>query len=123
MTTELNEISVNGITYVPKNPISNPVINTKGLEYVMVRTYSAGVFAGYMSSREGLEGILLDAQCIYYWDGANTILQLATEGTTKPENCKFTIKVPVVILTQIIEIIPITQKAKESFEKVKIWDK
>ena len=87
----------------------------------MVRTQSAGVFAGYLKERNGMEGTLLKARRIFYWDGAASLSQLAIDGTSKPQNCKFPCEVESVILTQIIEIIPISDKAKESIAKVAIW--
>jgi hypothetical protein len=41
-----NEIEINGEIYVKKINTDNP--------YVIVRTYSAGVFAGYLESRQGV---------------------------------------------------------------------
>lgn len=87
----------------------------------MVRTISAGVFVGTVTKREGKEVTLSNARRIWYWDGAATLSQLATNGTTKPENCKFPCEVEEVLLTEVIEIIPMSQKAIESIRKVKIW--
>jgi hypothetical protein len=58
---------------------------------------------------------------MWYWDGAASLSQLATDGTTKPLNCKFPCEVDRVELLQVIEIIPITEKAKESISGVPIW--
>jgi hypothetical protein len=90
-------------------------------KYCMVRTYSAGVFAGYLKERNGKEAILTEARRIHYWDGAASLSQLATDGTSKPEKCRFPIPVSEVLLTEVIEIIPITEKAKESINGVGIW--
>lgn len=87
----------------------------------MVRTYSAGVFAGTIKERNGKEALLTNARRIWYWDGAASLSQLATEGTSKPNNCKFPCAVDQVLLTEVIEIIPITDKAAESISKVKVW--
>ena len=95
----------------------------KGKKYVIVRTYSAGVFAGYLESRKGQEVVLTDARRIWYWDGAASLSQLATEGTKKPENCKFPIAVSRVELLQAIEILNVTEIAKKSIESVPIWQK
>jgi len=91
--------------------------------YCMVRTYSAGVFAGTIVSRKGKEVVLKDARRIWYWDGAASLSQLATSGTSKPENCKFPEPVASVLLTEVIEIIPITLAAKKSIESVHVWKK
>ena len=109
-------IFVDGIEYIPKQKVEE-------LPYVMVRTYSAGVFAGYLKERNGMEGILINARRMWYWDGAASLSQLATDGTSNPSNCKFPCEVAEVILTQIIEIIPITETAKISIAKVPIWKK
>ena len=91
--------------------------------YCMVRTYSAGVFAGTIESRNGKEVVLSNARRIWYWDGAASLSQLATSGTSKPKNCKFPEPVAEVLLTEAIEIIPITEIAKASIEGVPIWKK
>ena len=91
--------------------------------YCMVRTYSAGVFAGTIESRNGKEVVLSNARRIWYWDGAASLSQLATSGTSKPNNCKFPEPVPEVMLTEAVEIIPITDVAKALIESVPIWRK
>ena len=89
--------------------------------YCMVRTYSAGVFAGTLETLDGKAAKLSNARRIYYWDGAATLSQLATDGTSNPDSCKFPIAVDEVFLTEVIEVIPITDKAKKSIEEVKVW--
>ncbi len=89
----------------------------------MVRTYSAGVFAGTVVSRKGKEVELKNARRIWYWDGAASLSQLATEGTKKPENCKFPVPVASVLLTEVVEIIPITLAARKSIAAVPVWQK
>ncbi len=92
-------------------------------EYVIVRTYSAGVHAGFLVRREGKEVELRDARRIWYWAGAATLSQLAMEGTINPERCKFPQEVQKVILTEAIEIITCTKQAIESIRSVPIWKK
>ena len=84
----------------------------------IVRTYSAGVFLGTVVEKDGKEVKLTNARRIWYWDGAATLSQLATDGTSKPQNCKFPAAVPEVFLTDAIEIIPASDKAIESISKV-----
>lgn len=91
------------------------------MKYVIVRTYSAGVFAGYLKSRNGQEVVLTKARRLWYWDGAASLSQLAMEGVSKPENCKFPCEVDRVELLNVIEILDITKKAKDSIAKVAIW--
>jgi len=97
---------------------------TKMKKFVLVRTYSAGVFAGFLAKRKGKEAELENARRIWYWDGAASLSQLAVDGTSKPENCKFPVAVPgVTVLTEVIEVIPVTAKAKKSIDAVPVWSK
>ena len=121
MQAEAKEIMINGIIYVPANSQSEISINNEGLQYVIARTYSAGVFAGYLKSRIGQEVVLLNARRIWYWEGAASLSQLAMEGTCKPEKCKFPIAVVRVELLQTIEVLSCTEKAKKSIEGVPVW--
>lgn len=93
----------------------------KTQNYVIVRTLSAGVFAGYLIKRNGQEVELRDARRIWYWAGAASLSQLAMEGTSKPEECKFPIPVSNILLTQAIEILDTTTKAENSIKGVPIW--
>lgn len=92
--------------------------------YVIVRTYAMGVFAGILdpSSTETLK-VLTDARRIWYWDGAASLSELATHGTSKQENCKFPCEVTRVELTspQGFEVLDVTPKARESITLVKVW--
>lgn len=88
--------------------------------WVIVRTYSAGVFAGTLVSRKGREVVMSGAIRLWYWDGAASLSQLAIEGVKKPENCKFCLPVNVT-LTEAIEIIETTAAARESIEGVFPW--
>jgi len=90
-------------------------------KYVIVRTFSAGVFAGTLESQKEKEVTLSNARRLWYWDGAASLSQLAMEGTSKPQNCKFPVPVSSIILTEAIEIIDTTEKARKSIESVKIW--
>lgn len=121
--TKIDTITIEGIEYVPKEQSVKMADKLNGLEYVMCRTYSAGVFAGYLKERNGQEVELLNARRIWSWAGAASLSQLAMEGTSKPNDCKFPIAVEKVILTQAIEIIPITEKAQKSIEGVPIWQR
>ena len=95
----------------------------KKLPYVIVRTHSAGVFAGELEFRNGQEVIMRNARRIWYWAGAASLSQLAVDGTNDPKNCKFPVEVPRVELLQAIEILDVTEKAKASIKAVPVWKK
>ena len=90
-------------------------------KYCIVRTYSAGVFAGTIVSRKGKEVVLKNARRLWYWSGAASLSQLSIDGVAKPEACKFPAEVPSVILTEAIEILPVSAKARKSIAGVKVW--
>lgn len=95
----------------------------KKIPYSIVRTYSAGVFAGTLVKRKGKEGVVKNARRIWYWDGAASLSQLAMEGTSAPGKCKFAMEVDEVTLTEIVEIIKCREKAEKSIKSVPIWKK
>ena len=91
-------------------------------KYCIVRTYSAGVFAGNVESREGQEVIIKNARRLWFWDGACSLSELALTGTKRPDKCKFTVTVDEIEVIEAIEIIPCTEKAEASIKGVKVWE-
>lgn len=109
-----NKIEIKGDQQSMAQPVD-------GMQYCIVRTYSAGVFAGHVKERNGREVELLNARRIWRWDGAASLSQLAVDGTSKPDKCRFPVEVPSVILLETIEIIPCTEKAQTSIKAVTVW--
>lgn len=93
----------------------------KEYPYVIVRTQSAGVFAGELVSRDGSEAVMQNARRIWYWAGAASLSQLAMEGTSRPKDCKFPVAVARVTLLGVIEVLDVTGAARKSIEEVPIW--
>lgn len=91
------------------------------MKYVIVRTYSAGVFAGYLETRNGQEVVLKQARRLWFWAGAATLSELAQSGTKLPDECKFPEEVDRIELLQAIEILDVTDRARESISKVNVW--
>jgi len=114
---KMNEIEINGEIYIKKSAMTSEVIS----EYVIVRTYSAGVFAGEILSRDKDYIVMKNARRLWYWSGASSLSQLAIDGVAKPEECKFPVEVDRVELFNVIEIINTTEKARKSIADVKIW--
>ena len=122
----METMTINGVEWVKKSTIPQGEeremsVNLDGLKYCVVRSYLAGVFAGYVKERNGKEATLLKARRLWYWDGAASLSELAMHGVALPQNCKFTCAVEEVELTEVIEAIPATVKARESIEGVKEW--
>ena len=86
---------------------------------VIIRADRAGVFFGTLKEKNGNEVTLSDCRRLWCWYGAASLSQLAVEGTKDPNNCKFTIVVPTITILGVIEIIPCTEEAVKSIEKLK----
>jgi hypothetical protein len=91
--------------------------------YVIVRTESAGAFAGELVNKVGPEVELRNARRLWYWDGAASLSQLAMEGVSKPENCKFPCETGTELLYNWNEIIGTTEAARTSIKNVPVWSK
>ena len=90
-------------------------------EYVIVRTYSAGVFEGKLVQRDGREVELADARRLWYWKGAASLSELSQKGVKFPGECKFPMRVPSILLLEAIEILSVTREAHLSIEQVPVW--
>ncbi len=112
-------VTINGVEYVRKDV--QMAEKFEGMPYCIVRTYSAGVFAGYLQKREGQEAVVRKARRIWQWAGAASLSQLAVDGTSQPQNCKFPVEVDAVTLLQVIEVIECTAKSQKSIESVPVW--
>lgn len=89
--------------------------------YVIVRSRSASPFAGHLKSRNGSDTTLTDARRLWYWDGAASLSQLAVDGTSRPQNCKFPVAVPEVTILETNEIISTTAEGEASIKAVPVW--
>lgn len=119
MKANINEIEINGEKYVKASDIKN-VDQPKG-DYVMVRTHSAGVHAGYLKKQDGKCVTLTNTRRLWYWKGAATLSQLAGAGTSNIDDCKFPAAIAEITLLEAIEVIPCTDKARSLIESAKEW--
>ena len=101
--------------------MSNPIIESVKGKYCVIRGHGFGVFAGTVKEVDADCVLVENARRLWYWDGAASISQIAMEGVTLPENCKFTMVVDSIVLRDYIEIIPTTAAAQKVIEEVKVW--
>lgn len=87
----------------------------------IVRCDRAGVFFGKIKERIGSEITMTEVRKLWRWDGACAVEQLAQDGVKAPDNCRFTVMVPEMIVVGAIQIIPCTDKASASLRDVKEW--
>ena len=91
----------------------------------IIRTNRAGVYFGVLAnySSETRTAEIHNCRNLWYWEGAASVMQLATEGVKNPQNCKFTVIVEQIQVEEVISIIPCTPEAISSIESVEIWKK
>ena len=91
------------------------------LSYVIVRSLNAGCFAGELVGRDQNTVILQSSRRLWYWAGAASLSQLAMEGTSKPNECKFPPAVTRHEILGVCEILSVTDKARISIEGTPVW--
>lgn len=88
---------------------------------VIVRGFGSGVEYGTLEDQNGQEVTLRNARRLWRWSGANSLSQLAVDGTARPSECNFTVALDSITLLDIVEILPCTDKAIASIESVPVW--
>lgn len=94
-------------------------------KYCILRGDRSGVFAGEVSevSKDGKVVKVINCRRLWYWNGACSTFELAKSGVKYPDDCKFTVTIDEITLTDVIEIIPCTKEAEENIKGVKEWKK
>lgn len=84
-------------------------------QYVIARSYAAGVHSGEVVSVDGENVILKDSRRLWSWKAQDGIALsgVAQSGITK-QGCKIDVNNPLIYLTGVCELIPCTRQAKES---------
>lgn len=90
-------------------------------KYVIIRSGKAGVFAGTLEEKDGNEVRMSNVRRLWYWKGAASLSQMAVDGVKRPGECKFSVNVHEMIISDVIEIIPTTQTAETCIKGVKEW--
>lgn len=81
---------------------------------VIVRSYGAGVFFGFLLRREGQEVTLQNCRRVWSWKGAKTLSELANHGPGKGSNiAEVTARHDIL---EVIEIIGASAAAVKAFE-------
>ena len=116
-------LMIDDVKYVRADSVGEKAETMDGMDYMIIRTYSAGVFAGYVQSRNGQEVVIRRARRLWYWNGACSLSQLAMEGVKKPKDCKFAMEVDTITVTQAVELLNATEQARKNIAKVEVWKK
>lgn len=88
---------------------------------VLVRGIQSGVYFGELVSQNKQEVEMKNVRNLWRWSGANTLLDLAENGAGKVDDCRFSNKVYSIVLTDICELVPCSDKAIKNIESVPEW--
>src|SRR5690554_1863249 len=89
--------------------------------YCVVRGDRSGVFFGIVKSINGPMVEMEKVRKLYYWDGAFAVEGLAEYGVIRPENCKFTVVVDSLIITDAVQYLLCSEKSIKSLSGVPEW--
>lgn len=90
-------------------------------KHVIVRSHEAGVFFGILIAKKGTEITLKNARKFFRFSGANTVEDIATKGALNVNDCKLTISVSEIVISNFVQILPCTKKAIDQIKKIPIW--
>lgn len=88
---------------------------------VVVRGIQSGVFFGTLADRNGQEVELHNCRNIWDWEGATNLNQIAVDGINNLARSHISMAVDSIILTDICEIIPLSDKAINNLEGAREW--
>lgn len=88
---------------------------------VVVRGVQSGVYFGTLIDKDGQEVELKDSRNIWSWRGAANLNQVAVDGIKDLESSRISVAVDCMVLTDICEIIPLTEKAIANLEDAEEW--
>jgi len=93
---------------------------------VLIRSYAAGVHFGTLVSEAytpaGKEVVLTNTRRVHYWSGAASLSQMAAEGVKNPGDCRFTMEIPSNTITNVIEVMPLSESAIVNLQNVPVWN-
>ncbi len=122
-----DKVTINGVTYVKEGATPTPSQSHDGMEFVVVRSYGAGVFFGYLDrdhddfDLDYQRVVLRNVRRLHYWEGAASLSQVAMEGVKSPDKCRVPRAIDFLIVLGVIEVISTTAAAQKSLENIKIW--
>lgn len=88
----------------------------KKSQFVLVRTYGAGIHVGTLVSKNAKEVVLKNARRVWRWRGANTLHELSQEGGDDGYT-RISESVPEITLLDAIEVIPCSKEGAKNLER------
>ena len=122
--SEPKTITIDDVQYVRADSLQKPAAEVDGLKYCVVRTYSAGVHIGYVkdfAKENPQQATLVKSRRLWSWSNAASLSQVSQDGVDN--SSKIAIEIPEIVLTDVIEIIPCSEKAANFFKGAPEWKK
>lgn len=93
-------------------------------KFYVIRAEKAGVFMAKIESIENGTAVVNSIRRLYYWKGALDVTQIAANGVSNPQDCKFSVQMTEndkSTIFNLIEFHPASDKALKSIQSVKEW--
>lgn len=87
----------------------------------IIRCDRSGVFFGTLASLQGQTAELTNVRKIWYWEGANAVEQISRDGVNI--NSQLTVIVDAMVLTDVLQVLPCTDRAILNLESIEEWKK
>lgn len=116
----METITINGKEYAPIDHLQQAP-QKDGLNYCVIRTNSAGVWAGYIDlSKDSMCQEVYEARRLWRWWSEFTLSALAVQGyrEDKVKENMYAMPVHSVKLFEIIEVIPCSDVAREKIQSL-----
>lgn len=120
INTEIDEIVIKGVTYVPKGSIQQAKVNTDGLKYVICRGYYCGVHAGYLKVHDGNYVELVNTRRLWSWQCKEGISLSALSQNGLAANHAIPAATDEIWLGDVYEVLPCTETAADSIIKAPV---
>ena len=116
-------IMIDEVEYIRKDSVTEQACTLKDLTLCIIRTYSAGVwyaYTDYEAENTFSNVIIKKAKRIYRWGGAFTLSEIALNGIAS--NSKVAQEIAELKINRVLELIPVSAKAKNVIESIKTYE-
>ena len=91
------------------------------MAYSIIRSDRFGVYFAEVKEQNETTIVLKNVRNIHYWDGAASVLQLATDPTKLRLETRITMSVDELTITDRVMVIPCTEVAELFLKEFPVW--
>ena len=120
MEKACEKVDINGQEYVKAE--LQTAKDDRGRQFVIIRSYGAGVFTGYVKEWDRKNRVVVLDECIrlHRWTGCS-LSQVANDGTAGTGKNRFSMPTNDHEILEVVEKISCTEKARKNIQGVKTW--